>query len=83
MNRSPAGHILKALENNRLRVRAKRYAAWKIADALSGPPQAQRVRYPTHASHPQHALAMSHAPSAVPFRSRGQRWQGGVVFAFS
>ena len=64
MNPFTAWTHLKALETIDLRVRAQADAAYKIADALNGHPKLSAARYPTHPSHPQHALATSHAPSA-------------------
>jgi O-succinylhomoserine sulfhydrylase len=69
MNPFTAWTHLKALETIDLRVRAQSDAALKLANALDGHPRLHAVRYPTHPSHPQHALALAQAPS------------GGTVFA--
>lgn len=70
MNPFTAWTHLKALETLELRVRSQAEGALKIAEALSGHPKLETVRYPTHKGHPQHALALSQAPA------------GGTVLAF-
>ena len=70
MNPFTAWTHLKALETLDLRVRAQAATALKIAEALDGHPKIASVRYPTHAAHPQQALAQAQAPS------------GGTVLAF-
>ncbi|WP_111731988.1 O-succinylhomoserine sulfhydrylase [Roseovarius amoyensis] len=49
---------LKGLETLDLRVRAQAASALALAEALQGHPKLERVVYPGHPSHPQHALAM-------------------------
>ncbi len=63
MNPFTAWNHLKSLETIDLRVRAQAETAMKIADALAGHPKLSAVRYPTHASHPQHALANAQGAS--------------------
>ncbi|QEE36163.1 aminotransferase class V-fold PLP-dependent enzyme [Octadecabacter sp. SW4] len=70
MNPFAAWTHLKALETLDLRVRAQAGAAEMVADALAGHPKLTMLRYPTHAAHPQQALALSQADS------------GGTVLAF-
>ncbi|MFZ3580790.1 aminotransferase class V-fold PLP-dependent enzyme [Loktanella sp. DJP18] len=70
MNPFTAWTHLKALETLDLRVRAQSETALNIADALEGHPKIASVRFPTHPSHPQQALALAQAPS------------GGTVLAF-
>ncbi len=70
MNPFTAWTHLKALETIDLRVRAQAASAVRIADALSGHPRVASLRYPTHAAHPQQALARAQAES------------GGTVIAF-
>jgi len=70
MNPFTAWTHLKALETIDLRVREQAATALKLAEALDGHAKITHVRYPTHASHPQQALALSQAPS------------GGTVLAF-
>jgi O-succinylhomoserine sulfhydrylase len=49
--------MLKGLETMDLRVRAQAATAARLAEALADHPKVARVIYPTHASHPQAALA--------------------------
>ena len=49
----------KGLETMRLRVNAQAATAQKLAQALVGHPQLDKVIYPGLPSHPQHALAMA------------------------
>ncbi len=70
MNPFTAWVHLKALETLDLRVREQAATAMTIAQALNGHPKLTSVRYPQLPSHPQHAIAMSQAPS------------GGTVLAF-
>jgi len=70
MNPFTAWVHLKALETIDLRVRAQAGAAMTIAEALEAHPKVSRVSYPQLPSHPQHAVAMSQAPS------------GGTVLTF-
>ena len=63
MNPFTAWNHLKSLETIDLRVRAQAETAMKIADALAGHPKLSAVRYPTHSSHPQHALANAQGAS--------------------
>ncbi len=49
--------MLKSLETLPLRVAAQSETAAKIADRLSQHPKIKKIRYPGHASHPQHDLA--------------------------
>ncbi|MEJ6478499.1 MAG: aminotransferase class V-fold PLP-dependent enzyme [Octadecabacter sp.] len=63
MNPFTAWTHLKALETLDLRVRAQAAAAAQIAAALAGHPKLSSLRYPTHAGHPQQALALSQADS--------------------
>ncbi|WP_420568021.1 aminotransferase class I/II-fold pyridoxal phosphate-dependent enzyme [Thalassovita sp.] len=70
MNPFTAWTHLKALETMELRVRSQAEGALKIAEALTGHPKLETVRYPTHRGHPQHELALSQAPA------------GGTVLAF-
>lgn len=69
MNPFVAWTHLKALETIDLRVRAQAATALAIAEALDGHPKLSKLRYPTHAAHPQHALA------------RRQSETGGTVLA--
>jgi len=62
--------LLKGLETMDLRVRAQTANAERLAHALSGHPKLNRVIYPGHPSHPQHALAMA------------QMGAGGTLLAF-
>ncbi|WP_458790986.1 trans-sulfuration enzyme family protein [Yoonia sp. MH D7] len=64
MNPFTAWTHLKSLETMDLRVRAQSAAALQVAEALNGHPKLTAVRYPTHPSHPQHALATSQSESA-------------------
>jgi len=48
--------MLKGLETMDLRVRAQAATATRLADALDGHPKLDRLIYPGHSSHPQHAL---------------------------
>lgn len=48
--------MLKGLETLDLRVRAQAASAASLAEALHGHPSLDRVLYPGHPSHPQHAL---------------------------
>ncbi|MCB1332134.1 MAG: O-succinylhomoserine sulfhydrylase [Roseivivax sp.] len=70
MNPFTAWVHLKALETMDLRVRSQAATALAIAEALEGHPKLTGVRYPGLPSHPQHAVAMTQAPS------------GGTVLAF-
>lgn len=70
MNPFTAWTHLKALETMSLRVRAQAQTAHQLAEALTGHPKVEAVRYPTHAAHPQQALALAQAPA------------GGTVLAF-
>ena len=70
MNPFTAWTHLKSLETIDLRVRAQAEATAQIATALAGHPKLTSVRYPTHADHPQQALALS------------QSVAGGTVIAF-
>ncbi|APE43012.1 O-succinylhomoserine sulfhydrylase [Sulfitobacter alexandrii] len=70
MNPFAAWTHLKALETMGLRVRAQAQTALALADALDGHDRIASVRYPTHAAHPQQALALAQAPV------------GGTVIAF-
>lgn len=70
MNPFTAWTHLKALETMNLRVRAQAQTAHELAEALSAHPMVEAVRYPTHAAHPQQALALAQAPA------------GGTVIAF-
>lgn len=70
MNPFTAWTHLKALETMSLRVRAQAQTAADLAEALSSHPKIVAVRYPTHAAHPQQALALSQAPA------------GGTVISF-
>ncbi|WP_090200360.1 aminotransferase class V-fold PLP-dependent enzyme [Yoonia tamlensis] len=70
MNPFTAWSHLKALETIDLRVRAQCDTAMKVAQALNGHAKLTHVRYPTHAAHPQSALASAQAES------------GGTVLAF-
>jgi O-succinylhomoserine sulfhydrylase len=63
MNPFTAWNHLKALETIDLRVRAQADTAVTLAEALAGHARIKAVRYPTHAAHPQQALALSQAPS--------------------
>ena len=63
MNPFAAWTHLKALETIDLRVSAQAAAAAAVTDALVGHPKLTQVRFPTHAGHPQQALALSQAPS--------------------
>ncbi|MCV2894610.1 aminotransferase class I/II-fold pyridoxal phosphate-dependent enzyme [Lentibacter sp. XHP0401] len=81
MNPFTAWSHLKALETMDLRVRAQADAALKVADALVGHPKIAAVRYPTHAAHPQSALALSQAEAGgtvLTFELKGGR---GPCFA--
>ncbi len=69
MNPFTAWTHLKALETIDLRVRAQADTALKLAEALDGHPMLSAVRYPTHPSHPQQALATA------------QTLSGGTVLA--
>ncbi|MEL7299095.1 MAG: O-succinylhomoserine sulfhydrylase [Pseudomonadota bacterium] len=51
--------MLKGLETLELRVRAQTASAEALADALAARRDLERVIYPGHESHPQHALAMA------------------------
>ncbi|MEM1100646.1 MAG: O-succinylhomoserine sulfhydrylase [Pseudomonadota bacterium] len=51
--------MLKGLETLELRVRAQTASAEALADALAARGDLERVIYPGHESHPQHALAMA------------------------
>ena len=62
--------MLKGLETVALRVRAQTEGALALAEALVDHPKLTAMRYPGHASHPQHALAMS------------QLGAGGTLLAF-
>ncbi|WP_439140666.1 O-succinylhomoserine sulfhydrylase [Planktotalea sp.] len=62
--------MLKGLETMDLRVRAQSDTAAKLADALAGHEKLERLIYPGHDSHPQHALVMS------------QMGNGGTMLAF-
>ena len=62
--------MLKGLETMDLRVRAQSATAAKLADALAGHEKLERLIYPGHHSHPQHALVMS------------QMGNGGTMLAF-
>ena len=53
--------LLKGLETLALRIEAGCRSAAIIADFLAGQPGVARVWYPTHADHPQQALAMAQA----------------------
>lgn len=70
MNPFTAWSHLKALETLELRVRAQAAAAYQVAEALAGHPKLAAVRYPTHAAHPQSALALAQAEA------------GGTVLTF-
>ena len=70
MNPFTAWTHLKSLETINLRVCAQAAATAEIATALAGHPKLTSVRYPTHADHPQQALALS------------QSVAGGTVIAF-
>ncbi|MGI3168746.1 aminotransferase class V-fold PLP-dependent enzyme [Pseudooceanicola sp. C21-150M6] len=70
MNPFTAWVQLKSLDTMDLRVRAQAAAALQIAEALEGHPKLSAVRYPQLPSHPEHAVAMSQAPS------------GGTVLAY-
>ncbi len=63
MNPFTAWTHLKALETIDLRVRAQADTALRLAEALDGHPNLSALRFPTHSAHPQHALALSQAPS--------------------
>ena len=69
MNPFTAWTHLKGLETLDLRVRAQAAGAARIAEALADHPALSKVRYPTHAGHPQHDLA------------RAQAETGGTVLA--
>jgi O-succinylhomoserine sulfhydrylase len=62
--------MLKALETLALRVDAHCHNAEKVTELLVNHPQIERVYYPSHASHPQHELAMK------------QMSRGGNLIAF-
>ncbi len=62
--------MLKGLETMDLRVHAQSATAAKLADALAGHEKLDRLIYPGHDSHPQHALVMS------------QMGNGGTMLAF-
>ncbi|OWU72610.1 O-succinylhomoserine sulfhydrylase [Marinibacterium profundimaris] len=62
--------MLKGLETMELRVRAQAEGALKLAQALEGHPQLERVIFPGLAAHPQHDLMLS------------QMEQGGTVLSF-
>ncbi|MFW2542025.1 aminotransferase class V-fold PLP-dependent enzyme [Primorskyibacter sp. 2E107] len=70
MNPFTAWTHLKALETLELRVKAQAAGALAVADALSGHEKLNSVRYPTHAAHPQCALAQSQSEA------------GGTVLTF-
>jgi O-succinylhomoserine sulfhydrylase len=70
MNPFTAWTHLKSLETIDLRVRAQVAAAVDVADALAGHPKLTSMRYPTHAGHPQQALALTQSDA------------GGTVLAF-
>ncbi|HKL69678.1 aminotransferase class V-fold PLP-dependent enzyme [Salibaculum sp.] len=70
MNPFTAWTHLKALETLDLRVRAQAETAARVAEALAQHPAVARLRYPTHAAHPQQALARSLTAA------------GGTVLAF-
>ncbi|WP_425098614.1 aminotransferase class V-fold PLP-dependent enzyme [Tropicibacter sp. S64] len=70
MNPFTAWTHLKALETLELRVRAQAAGALTLAEALSGHPKLNAVRYPTHAAHPQCDLAKRQAEA------------GGTVLTF-
>ena len=70
MNPFTAWTHLKSLETIDLRVRAQVAATVDVANALSGHPKLTTLRYPTHADHPQQALALSQSEA------------GGTVLAF-
>ena len=62
--------MLKGLETMDLRVRAQAASAAKLAEALHEHPKLERLIYPGHASHPQHALVME------------QMGDGGTMLSF-
>ena len=62
--------MLKGLETMDLRVRAQTASAAKLAEALEGHEKLERLIYPGHASHPQHALVQA------------QMGKGGTMLAF-
>jgi O-succinylhomoserine sulfhydrylase len=62
--------LLKGLETLKLRVEASSVSAAKLADALVGFPQVERIYYPHHDSHPQAVLA------------RKQMKMGGTMVSF-
>jgi O-succinylhomoserine sulfhydrylase len=70
MNPFTAWTHLKSLETIDLRVRAQVATAVALATVLQDHPMITRLRYPTHAAHPQQALALAQAPA------------GGTVLAF-
>jgi O-succinylhomoserine sulfhydrylase len=70
MNPFTAWTHLKSLETIDLRVRAQAAAALQVAQAMSGHEKLVSVRFPTHADHPQHGLAVSQSDA------------GGTVLAF-
>ncbi|CUH76237.1 trans-sulfuration enzyme family protein [Tropicibacter naphthalenivorans] len=70
MNPFTAWSHLKALETLELRVRAQAKGAYALAEALTGHPKLNAVRYPTHPGHPQHELALAQSEA------------GGTVVAF-
>ncbi len=61
--------MLKSLDTLDLRVRAQTETARAVAHALAGHPAVERVLYPHHPAHPQHALA------------RAQMEAGGTVLS--
>ncbi len=54
---------LKSLETMDLRVRAQSDSALKVANALQDHEKLSKVMYPTHAKHPQYAVAIEQAAS--------------------
>ena len=62
--------LLKSLETLEVRVTRQAASAAKLADVLSAHPAVERIYYPGHASHPQHALATRQMAS------------GGTVISF-
>jgi O-succinylhomoserine sulfhydrylase len=66
--------LLKALETLELRVNRQAQSAAILADVLVGHPAIERLYYPGHASHPQHALAerqMTSGGTMISFDMKG------------